>query len=401
MERKASLFMDDVDYVIRTGTVEDVKVSQATLRGRTDSISEDNLDTPLGQIDDIVEETPEGLEEAELAEHAHGKEYTATGSVSSPSSLEVEMPGSKVLPSMPTHATTSNRFSYASQGPSSTPQHYHSGSLTSSSDKQTAGMEANPQESPLLSRQQGAGWPLLLTDRTASSVSVHLGGGIQFDSERFEQCISAGQHDLGQGTDQASQPASTDIHQGHGYPYMYEDDTRSIEDEHAGKLSLTSSIVAVQGDSPGSDPRSYTPSSVVSSSVGGGGYTHQRSWVADDASESDVEGQQQHHTAGQAVAGHSSAPHMLRRIHSDLQMWGRPSEPGAAVSPSLKHTSSVGPDRFEEVMKRRTERRKSYKDFHGYPSINEWFEDIWMANLNSQQPKEEEEEPKGRPTTLA
>lgn len=403
MERKTSLFMDDTDYVIRTGTVEDVRASQATLRGRVESISEENLDVPLERFEDIVEETPDGLEEAELAEPTHRKDYTMTG-FSSPSTSEVEMQSSKVLPNIPTHATPSNRFSYASQGPSSTPQHYRSNSLTSSSDKLTTQMEADHQGSPPLPRQQGPGWPLLLADRAASNISIHLGGDIQFDSERFEQCMSAGPPYLSESSYQIPQPASGNTYDAprtssapynyaaHGY--MRPDDMGSVEDEQVSKLSLASSLVAVQGDSVGSDPRSYTPSSAVSSSMGGGYYQR----IADDASESDVESHQQYHTPDQPTEA-CSPPHMLRRIHSDVHMQRPPFELGVAASPSLKHTTSAGPDRFEG-MKRKGEKRKSYKDFHGYPSINEWFEDIWVANTDSQQQGEEGAKPKGRPTAL-
>ena len=404
MERKTSLFMDDTDYVIRTGIGEGGKVSQGSLRGRIESISEDNLDVPLGQIEETVEETPDGLEEVESAEHTQQKEHTMTG-FSSPSTSEVEMQSSKVGPSVPTHAATSNRFSYASQGPSSTPQHYGSDSLVSSSDKQTAGTGASHQESPLLSRQHGAEWPLLLADRAASNVSIHLGGNIQFDSERFEQCIGTERHTLSEGNYHLSAPASAEMHQGirtspTSYSYTangnaYQDDTESVEDERVSKMSLASSVAAVQGDSQCSDPRSYTPSSVVSSSVGAG-YTHR---IVDNASESDVEIHQQCLTADRSMEEVRSPQHMMRRIQSDVQMRKVASDPEGAVFPSLKHTSSAGPDRFE-IMKRKGEKRKSYKDFHGYPSINEWFEDIWVANTNSQQLKEEEVEPKGRATTL-
>ena len=415
-ERKTSLFTDDTDYVIHTGTPGDVTPSLTKLR-ETDSITEDNLDIPLERIEDIAEETPDDLEEEELAGHTHsreymeiaghthGRDYMETG-FSSPSSSEVEMRGGpKALPIPQPRATASNRFNYASQGPSmsSTPQHSHSDSLTSSSDKQI-GMEASYQESPLLSRQQNAKWPLPPRDRAASSAGIQLGGGIQFDGERFEQYFGAEHHNLRQANYLAPRPASAGMHQSHHTPFRQQAHGHTYQDEHVRKSSLSSSIAATQGDPTSSDPRSYTPSSVVSSSVGGSGYTHQRvpSWIVDDASESDNEGHQQYQTADQPTDDHIEEPYKLRRIHSDVQMRRPPSEMGVTVSPSMKHTTSAGPDRFGEIMKKKRERRKSYKDFHGYPSINEWFEDIWAANLNSQQPKEEEEEePKGRPSTLS
>ena len=450
-EKKGSMFMDDPDYIIKLDR------SQNSIR----SISRGSIvDSHIPQS---ITEAVDGEVSDSMGSPLPGRPYAET-SFTSPQNSEMESEvGSgpqyvyslpSPTPNMPDHS------SYASIGPSSTPQlHTKTHSVdhisqmtytphTTTLEKHLEGHHSVQCDSPLLV-QHKANPDQVGMETRSKSPSVYLGKDLHFDKEGFKQyldvALSVGDHDDPRGKSQSvsgyyqSQPPQTTLRGRHmssvsnqiaEYTYPHYEDSHSIGTASTHDPSITSSIIAVQGD----PLRSFTPS-VVGSSVEGTNVARQ-SWIDEDPN-IDYQGNTQTHTHPtieptihgqhpsndppnyhrrpsndrpnyhrhpsndrpnyhrhpsndpshyQRYPGNNppSHPHHIRRIRSDNQMRSSQTDPSSTYprQQGLTHAKSSGSDRFAEILKKKRERRRTYKDVTGFPSLDEFFEHVWTSRDN-------------------
>jgi hypothetical protein len=455
------MFLDDPDYIIKLDR------SQGSIRSVSrGSIVESDVSRGHGDIH-------EGADGKDLDTHVSDRRYMETD-FSSPHNSEMESEvgiGPKYVHSVPSPTYSApHHSSYASNGPSSTPQlqpkaHSFDVLLSSSAHRPTSPdkhWERRQPDSPLLA-QQKAEPDSVAAETRSKSPSVYLGNNLDFDKEGFKQYLNEALN-VGDGAHPTIPPQSgtfvdrygrsislRDRHmssvsnQMPGYPNYpslhsyYHDDTHSIgaSSTHTQNRSMSSSVMAIQGDPHSlADVRSYTPS-VVGSSVDGANVARQ-SWIDEDNTDyqrvdqthphnhrlgSDHQRrpsmehyrQYQHpgtdhhsvdshpttteryHRHSMDHSQHQSAeeykeeqtphrspahyPHYLRRIRSDNQMRPSNRDPYSTYPKprGLVHVRSAESNRLVEIMKKKRERRGTCKEMTGFSSVDEFFEHVWTS----------------------
>ena len=412
LERKASVsFLDDNDYVVKVGERGNISRLSAT----RESINEQS----------ISDMNPKEAQLENGKDLHQGFEYQETG-ISSPadSELDSEIGGPRTIHSKPS-PTNIKSYYYASSGPLSTPQYGSEVGGSSNSLDRTYFPLASP-EKHIQQDSRTQVYSPLINSRNTSHISakdikeahinnarksVDLGGDLEFDKKTFEEFIDnsfnkeekanspslpSSPTKLSPKVDPLLQTNSHNYHPGqyrntssslsypyYHYPHHHNDDTLSTSTDIATNLSLTSSTIAHHGDH-----RTNTPLSVVSSGITAPSDTARQSWIADDVSESEQ---------GSEPQQPQEQPNReLRRIRSDFQMkpplnpipgWSRVrSDSYNRPARPLRHASSAGPERFQDIQTKR-ERRRTVKDLFGHDSIDEFFEHVWTSENDVAQKK--------------